>query len=433
MILTDKMKTFISDVIATPEFWRINYYLRSMKKAPHGGVFRNTFPNLFLKNYAYSTSRLFQSGHILPLPLREEAAKFRTMLESVGLALEELLRFCFQPDPDDSGGGDRIYLASAGKIITYRGTGQFAHEAAVLDAADGKITYADNFDVDIDRLICAFICRLVESCVCRIYDVDEILDHERLKLPRDKYGLTDVTDAEFVRQGFILNGKYYLYNIFFDTSIGSMTPEAPKTIELIQRIKPSTRILTRCDENLAVPETQIVSTATWDAQKWRGITLNFKNIAEQIKRGNETIVHFDPQTLHKILVFVKKGTDENGAEFYHLNVEQLWNPEMFVRKEPVIITNYIHGMYYPSLGKFDHIDFSVNQYNRAVFEAKYRDAEQQTGISIGEYSDEHYKVWCVKGGGLSTEVWAELVCATLDEPFRSIFLETIGASSTEED
>lgn len=176
----------------------------------------------------------------------------------------------------------------------------------------------------------------------------------------------------------------------------------------------------------------MVGTATWDAQKYRGITLNFENISEQLRRGKETIIHYDPKTNHRILLYIKKAI-ENGTELYHLNVEQIWNPDIFVGTEPVIMTNYLHGTYYPSLEKFEHIDFSVNQYTRDVFELKYRDAEQQTGISIGEYADEHYKVWCVKGGNLSTEVWAQLVFATLDEPFRNIFLETIGGGYTEEE
>lgn len=428
--LSESIRSFIRDVTKMPEFWKTNYYLRSMKKAPHGGIFYNTYPNLFLKNYAFSFSRFFQKGQSLPLPLLETASKVRAMYEASDIDIEELLCFCFRPETK-SGGGDLIFLATAGKIIKYRGTEQFAHDIAVMDAADGKITYVDNFDVDIDRLICAFICRLVEKCVYRICDVDEILSHEYLELPHDKYGLTDVTNAEFLRQGFKLNDKYYLYNIFLDTSIGSINPKAPNTIEIMQRIKPPVRILTRCDNNLAVPYSQMVGTATWDAQKYRGITLNFENISEQLRRGKETIIHYDPKTNHRILLYIKKAF-ENGTELYHLNVEQIWNPDIFVGTEPIIMTNYIHGTYYPSLEKFEHIDFSVNQYTRDIFELKYRDAEQQTGISIGEYADEHYKIWCVKGDNLSTEVWAELVCATLDEPFRNIFLETIGGGYAED-
>jgi hypothetical protein len=176
----------------------------------------------------------------------------------------------------------------------------------------------------------------------------------------------------------------------------------------------------------------MVSTATVDFQKWRGITLNFDNITEQIKSGKETIIHFDPQTLHKIFVYIKSGADETGIEFYHVNVEQLWNPDIFADAEDVIITNYIHGTYYPERETFEHIDFSVNQYSREIFEAKYRDAEKLTGVSIGMYGNLHYKVWCTRGDHLSPEVWGDLVCSSLDAPFRNIFMETIGGTYTED-
>jgi hypothetical protein len=272
----------------------------------------------------------------------------------------------------------------------------------------------------------------MDSFAHRIHDINEIVGREKLTLHIDKYGLSDVTDAEFERQGFKLNDKYYLYNIFLDTSIGSPVSNVPKTIEIIKRVKPPVQILTRCDENLAVPYSRMVSTATVDFQKWRGITLNFDNITEQMKSGKETIVHFEPQTLHKILVYVKRGDDETGEEFYHVNVEQLWNPDIFKCAEDVIITNYIHGTYYPACEAFEHIDFSVNQYSREIFESKYRDAEKLTGVSIGMYGNLHYKIWCARGNNLIPTVWADLVCASLDAPFRNIFMETTGGTYTED-
>lgn len=47
MVLSEKLKSLIQSIAATPEFWKINYYLRSMKKAPHGGVFHIGYPNTF--------------------------------------------------------------------------------------------------------------------------------------------------------------------------------------------------------------------------------------------------------------------------------------------------------------------------------------------------------------------------------------------------
>lgn len=105
---------------------------------------------------------------------------------------------------------------------------------AASDAIEGEIGYLDNFYIDGERLVFLFIFTIMESFAHRIHDINEIIIHEKLTLPIDKYGLSDVTDAEFERQGFRLNGKYYLYNIFLDTSIGGPASEAPNIIEIIQ-------------------------------------------------------------------------------------------------------------------------------------------------------------------------------------------------------
>lgn len=436
MVLSENLKILIQSIISTQEFWKINYYLRSMKKAPHGGVFHIGYPNMYLKYYTVSTYLFFTPNAEIPVPVLDAIDKFRAMIDVANVETEELLRYCIGVDPDDLGNhhnGNRMYIATCGKIITSTGRSEMEHMVAVSNAIEGKISYSSNFDIDEGRLSSLFIFTLMESFAHRIHDINEIVSHEKFTLPIDKYGLSDVTNAEFERQGFRLNDKYYLYNIFLDTSIGSPVADAPKIIEIIQSVKLPVQILMRCDENLAVPYSKMVSTATVDFQKWRGITLNFDNITEQMKSGKETIVHFDPQTLHKILVYIKRGTDETGSEFYHVNVEQIWNPNIFVDTEDVIITNYVHGTYYPLRKTFEHIDFSVNQYSREIFEAKYRDAEKLTGISIGVYGNLHYKIWCARGDNLIPAVWADLVCASLDAPFRNIFIETIGGTYIESD
>ena len=43
---------FIERVIQLEEFWKVNYYLRSMKKAPHGGIVHIYHPNIYLKHYS---------------------------------------------------------------------------------------------------------------------------------------------------------------------------------------------------------------------------------------------------------------------------------------------------------------------------------------------------------------------------------------------
>lgn len=42
---------YINELIHLEEFWDVNYYIRSIKKAPHGGVYRIDRPNTFLRYY----------------------------------------------------------------------------------------------------------------------------------------------------------------------------------------------------------------------------------------------------------------------------------------------------------------------------------------------------------------------------------------------
>jgi len=437
--LSDKLKSFIRDVIVTPEFWRVNYYLRSMKKAPHGGVFNIGYPNTFLKYWSTSVFRFFNPRQPLPLPVQSAADTFLAILKGANIDAEEILQFCFRLDtdnPENPANGNRLFLAISGGIITVNSNCKRNQLGAAYDAGEGKISYTDNFDFDMNRLLSIFLCMLIEQHAYIIHNINEIVSRERLLNGSDNYGLCNVTGADFERQGFKLNDTYYLYNIFLDTSIGGANDQVPRTVQIIKDIQPPVKLFMRCDKNLAVPYSWKVSTASTDFQKWRGITLDFSNISRQVADGKEeVIVHFDLETGHKILVYIKKGWDDVGLEFYHLNVEQLWNPAIFAEDEDIVITNYIHGTYYPSREAFSHIDFSANQYRRDVFVGKYDDAVKRTGIPIDKHTDtrdEHYKVWCVKGDSLTAKVWAELVFVTLDAPFRVVFMETIGGSYTED-
>ena len=194
-----------------------------------------------------------------------------------------------------------------------------------------------------------------------------------------------------------MNNRYYLYNIFFDTSIGSANADTPKTIEILQKSTcTDISISMRKDNILSVPVEKKVTSATLDMQKWRGITLNLADLESQIKSGKEVTVHFNPQTMHKIISIIKPAETANHELYYHITVEQLWSPERICPEEDVVLTNFIHGCYYPANRSFDHIDFSVNQYGKELYLKKYQDSVATTSVSIEQYSDTHYKVWCIR-------------------------------------
>lgn len=62
MVLSQNLTKLIHAIISTQEFWKINYYLRSMKKAPHGGIFHIEYPNTFV---TYVTARKLEKAKLL--------------------------------------------------------------------------------------------------------------------------------------------------------------------------------------------------------------------------------------------------------------------------------------------------------------------------------------------------------------------------------
>ncbi len=430
-----KLKQVIEKIMRSQDYWNLNYYMRSMKRSQHGGVFNIKHPNMFLKYYPFSAHHFFIPNAEIPFPVLVFSRKAISYIYAANVGEEELLEYCFgiNSSKAKTSYGSKMYIASCGKVITSANRTEIEHMNAVIDALEGRINFTDNFTINYDRLIYLFVLLLIEESILRINDVHEVVVNEHFEEPVDKYGLTNVTKADFKRQGFVLGNQYYLYNIFFDTSLGNPTSKTPATIDIIKNIEIDLEIRMRCDRNLAVPISKMVNTATTDFQKWRGITLNFGNFENQLINAKETIVHYDENTMHKVLVYIKRGTDHTGKIFYHLNVEQLWNPGILLNDEEIVITNYVHGTYYPESETFEHIDYSVNQYEKAVYKEKYHDSAETSGVSIGEYGNHHYKIWCVRGRNLTSRIWAELVCATLDVPFRRIFMETIDGTYIEED
>lgn len=428
-MISKELNKVIQEIVSSSEFWRLNYYMRSMKETPHSGVFHINYPNKFMKYNICQVYRFFVSGTEIPFPVVSFVDHIKKYLNDFNNQ-EEILRYCLGVNLDKPkfNDGSRMYIANSGEVVNSNNRSEMEHMVAVSKAIQGEINFTDNFTINNERLAYLFILTLVEEQINKIECLNEIVDREQLLQTSDKYGLVNITDAKFERQGFVLENEYYLYNIFFDTSIGNPMSAIPNTIDIMCNIQSKIEIWMRCDSNLAVPVEKKISTAGVGFQKWRGITLDFGNIKEQLQNGKETIVHYDEETMNKILVYIKQDQDEMGNDFYHFNVEQLWNPDVIRPDEEIIITNYVHGTYYKDTEMFEHIDFSVNQYDVDIYIGKYQDSKEATGISIGEYANFHYKIWCIKGEDLTSQIWANLVCATLDIPFRKIFMETIGST-----
>lgn len=431
------IRSLLQELIEDKEYQTLQYYIRSMKTAPHGGVFHIYRPGMFLSYYPCKTYVFLVPGEDTPFPIKQYCNKIKPLLSCENINLEDLLVFCFGVDElakDDPVYGDRVagaklYTATAGKVLVLKSQQHCDYDEAVMNAAYGKTRFTDFFEVDFDRLALVFVCFVLSIDLLHFTELQDITALEKLHPKHDKYGLTKITSASLKRQGFIIWGKYYLYNIFFDTSIGGPTATVPRMIDVYHSLT-NADLFMRCDETLAVPMEEMVSTATVDFQKWRGITLKIDCIEKQNLFEKEVIVHFDPSTMNKLLLIVKPDS-ALGEKYFHITIEQLWNPDCLPADENIILTNFIHGCYFPNTRVFDHIDFSINQYTRQIYSKKYRDAVSVTSVPIDQYAEQHYKVWCIKGNEITTVKWAELVECTLDEPFRFLFAEAIGTTMQE--
>lgn len=414
--MTKDLIYLIEKIIESDEFWQVNYYIRSMKKAPHGGVIRVYSPNLYLKHYPFEPWT-FVSKSSTEIPyfmqnLINEASALYTSCDQ--LDFEELLQYCFSVDNWYTG-FRLLNIKEEHKELYNRYYG-----CPLWWILQNNKRISDYYCIEPKYAIYALVLALLKDKAIEIEDLDTVKKHEQLQAPYNKYGLTRTDNIEFRRQGFIFNNQYYLYNIFIDPTIGAPHAPMPLTFQIINDEIVDKQLYMRCDNNIAVPMDKIFSTATVDHQKYQGITLNFANIEKLLHK--EIIVHIHPELLHKILVIIKPDTEKDGTSFYHIEVEELWAPDSI--SDSKIMATFIHSKFYPEEKCFTHIDFSVNQYEADTYIAKYHGAVNQTKIPIDKYGDVHYKVWCVEAPKITIDTWSKLISATLDDPFRAIFYET---------
>lgn len=406
---------FIERIIQLDDFWSVNYYLRSMKKAPHGGIFHIYYPNVFLKHYSFQPwTFVTQEPEKIPFFMQSLVDKVVTIYNDCDeIDYEALLQYCYNSD-NWYIGFRLLHVKSEYKELNSKLNGTL-----LWSILSNNMRITDHFDIEPKYAIYSLILCLIHEKATIIRDLNEILSHEKLKTPHNKYGLTKVQNIKFLRQGFQIDDLYYQYNLFLDTTIGFPSDIMPYTFRIITDEIKNKNIYMRCDDNLSVPFSEMYSTATDDSQKFYGITVDFANIDAIIHK--EIIVHIHPELLHKILIVIKPDTD-NDSHFYHIEVEELWNTSNF--RDEIVLATFIHAKYYPHNHTFNHIDFSVNQYDLDTYRAKYIGAVNDTGIPIDKHCEVHYKIWCVEADEITISTWSKLVCATLDEPFREIFLET---------
>lgn len=128
------------------------------------------------------------------------------------------------------------------------------------------------------------------------YDLRKIVDSEKFAYETNSYGLTAVTEVEFKRDGLIYDDKYYLYNVFTNTSVIDFTDELPAFARIFQEQVSGGDILLRLDERLAVAANEPICYSSLNFEKYRGPQFNFKDSIFENQKS--IIVHYDKQCLN---------------------------------------------------------------------------------------------------------------------------------------
>lgn len=412
-----EIEDLIGELITTNELRYVNFYMSSLKKATHGGVFRINIPNYYIRYLRKNTFNLFKNNNEDTAVFLDEVC-FDTIkkIEDYNINIYDIANLIFK---------DKDNLYTAYRLLIPKE--EYKNESAPLiwKIIDENLKFEDYFIIDKKVILQGFICWLIDNNFIDITELSEIKKYEELLADRNKYGLSKLENVEYKRQGFILGEKYYLYNLFLDTSIIDPYDNIPGIIKIVLDEIDNADLMMRVDERLSIDKNKYISTATTDFQAFRGIKLDINDI-ENLVYKKEIIVHFNPETLNKLVMIIKVGNDEDEL-YYHIEIEELWNPNII--KDSIMLTNFIHAKYYPSKKMFNHIDFSVNQYDYEIYVQKYTDNNNKTQVPIDKFCDIHYKVWCAEADEISVETWSKLVTLTLDEPFRELFFEMIEANN----
>ena len=278
-------------------------------------------------------------------------------------------------------------------------------------------------EFESDELCVLIVGYIIDNYFHRTLDLRKIITEETF-LYENKYGLTNICGAEFKRDGLIFKDKFYLYNFFTNTKPLRFGDSVPAFIRIFEDDIKDGDILYRIDENLSVPKEQAISYSSLDFERYRGPQFRFSDSILQDKKT--IIVHYNEETMDKLLMVVKKQeTDDNSEPFWHIEIEVLPNVDVNTCKSKFKLTVFLHGIYYPQKDIFTHIDYTINQYNIEDYIAKYSDCDKDIPIDFYAERESHYKIWCMENGLYSKETWYKLVKVSLPPLYQELFDEML--------
>lgn len=175
-------------------------------------------------------------------------------------------------------------------------------------------------EVNLDTVALIVVCFVLDNLVSRKIDISEFVKWEVFEYPTNQYHLTKVNGAVFKLDGLIFDGKGYYYNILTNKTLVNPVDTMVGFARIIHEETKDCDILYRLDERLSMPESEY---------------------------------HVD-----KLLMIIKQDVDQNtGEDFWHIEIETLPYTK---NNTGYVITTFLHGMYFPKIDKFTHIDYTKN-------------------------------------------------------------------------
>lgn len=392
---SDKFYELMLDIMQLDEFEDARYYALHLSK-PLWNIFKGSLSSI-------------------PYFLRSLCNKTKYLLEKYGIGMVEILSYYAK---------DNCYKFVPILIKKIKPDSILPEADILVKMIQGE-DVSDYIDIDEDKLICSIVCYVLDDNRIKSVDFNELSDLEKFHYNITDYKLTKVSGVKFLQSGYIYDNKYYLYSIFINKEKLRFHDDKPAIFRIIEEEISNGDVFMRLDERLAVPDTDVFSLDTFNFERFRGVQFKFDNT--KLDNVKNIIVYGDPNTLHKLLMVIKKDYDNKlGEQFWHIEIEEL--PSIKDKDIDRITVTFVHGKYYPERKCFRHIDYIKNQYNYDIYIQKYMDMSNGE-IKIDHYTADkvnHYKIWCVEETDIKEEVWYKLAMLSLHKDYRKLFDEMFG-------
>ena len=335
-------------------------------------------------------------------------------ITTLNINIDELIKYMIENDSSNY-----ALFATSTKFTPKN---EISTQEYMSNVAKYKIITPYVSDIDLDTIALMVVCFVLDNLTPQTINIAEFIKEEVFLYPTNQYNLTKVNGAMFRLDGLIFDGKGYYYNILTNKTLINPFDSMPGFAQIICNEISSCDILYRLDERLSMPANQYQDYSGVAFAKFRGPQFKFssKNFTDK----KTIIVHYDVDSLNKLLMVVKKDNDQlTGEDFLHIEIETL---PYINSTSSYVITTFLHAIYYPKTDVFTHIDYAKNQYTADTYLQKY--ADNKIGLPIDIYTETknmHYKIWCVENGIISKETWYKLMIISLPELYQTLLNEIL--------